>query len=102
MHRIPTKKGQTRSVLIKIRNNDDKSAVMRKRKEMRNGGHRLVDDVTALNTGLMSRLQLHQDIESTWFFNGSVFALTKRQERIKFDLNDNIDTVIREFRAKRN
>ena len=105
MHRIPTKKGQTRPVLIKLRNNDDKSAVMRKRKEMKNAGHRLVDDVTALNTGLMSRLQLHKDIESTWFFNGSVFALTKRQERIKFDLYDNIDTVIcefRELRAKRN
>ncbi|KAH3799727.1 hypothetical protein DPMN_153341 [Dreissena polymorpha] len=53
----------------------------------------------------MSRLQLHKDIESTWFFNGSVFALTKRQERIKFDLYDKFDTVIREFRelrAKRN
>ncbi|KAH3703595.1 hypothetical protein DPMN_078633 [Dreissena polymorpha] len=69
---------------------------------MRNAGHRLVDDATALNTGLMSRLLLHKDIESTWFFNGSVFALTKRHERIKFDLYDNIDTVIREFRAKRN
>ncbi|KAH3703761.1 hypothetical protein DPMN_078807 [Dreissena polymorpha] len=69
---------------------------------MRKAGHRLVDDATALNTGLMSRLLLHKDIESTWFFNGSVFELTKRHERIKFDLYDNIDTVIREFRAKRN
>ncbi|KAH3748179.1 hypothetical protein DPMN_182617 [Dreissena polymorpha] len=101
IHRIPTKKGQIRPVLIKLRNNDDKSTVMRKRKEMKQSGHRLVDDVTALNTGLMSRLQLHKDIESTWFFNGSVFAKTKREDRIKFDLYDNIDTVIKEYSAKR-
>ncbi|KAH3804438.1 hypothetical protein DPMN_132723 [Dreissena polymorpha] len=93
--------GQTRPVLIKFRNNHDKSIVMRKPKEMKQAGYRLVYDVTNINTGLMSRLQLHKEIESTWFFNGSVFAQTKRNERIRFDLYDNIDLTIQEHRAKR-
>ncbi|KAH3717092.1 hypothetical protein DPMN_059870 [Dreissena polymorpha] len=101
LHRIPTKTGQTRHVLIKFRNNHDQSIVMRKRKEMKQAGHRFVDDVTTLNTDLMSRLQLHKEIESTWFYNGSVFAQTKRNERIRFNLYDNIDLTIQEHRAKR-
>ncbi|KAH3870897.1 hypothetical protein DPMN_034089 [Dreissena polymorpha] len=64
---------------------------------MKAAGHRLVDDVTALNSVLMKRLSLHPAIEITWFFNGSVFALTKNQERIKFDIHDNINSVISEY-----
>ncbi|KAH3897315.1 hypothetical protein DPMN_021503 [Dreissena polymorpha] len=101
LHRIPNKTGQTRPVLIKFRNKHDKIIVMRKRKELKQAGHRLVDDVTTLNTGLISRLQHQKEIESTWFFNGSVFAQTKRKERIRFDLFDNIDCTIQEHRAKR-
>ncbi|KAH3799035.1 hypothetical protein DPMN_152639 [Dreissena polymorpha] len=66
-----------------------------KQKEVRNACHRLAKDVTTLNAGLMSRLPLHKDIESTCLLNGSVLALTKRQERTKFDLYENIGTVIR-------
>ncbi|KAH3829148.1 hypothetical protein DPMN_131137 [Dreissena polymorpha] len=70
MHRIPTKKGQARPVLIKLRNNSVKSAIMRKRAPMKNGGYKLVDDVTKPNQGLINRLHLHPDIESAWYFNG--------------------------------
>ena len=67
MYRIPTKKGQTRPVLIKLRNNSVKSAIMRKRAPMKNGGYKLVDDVTKPNQGLINRLHLHPDIESAWY-----------------------------------
>ena len=40
IHRIPTKKGQTRPVLIKLRNNTAKSTIMRKMAPMKNGGYR--------------------------------------------------------------
>ncbi|KAH3703883.1 hypothetical protein DPMN_078934 [Dreissena polymorpha] len=74
---------------------------MRKRKELKAAGNRLVDDVTALNRSLMNRLSLHPSIEATWFFNGSVFALTKNQERIKFDIYDDINNVISDHRTNR-
>ncbi|KAH3791485.1 hypothetical protein DPMN_144971 [Dreissena polymorpha] len=101
IHIIPSKKGQIRPVLLKLKSNNDKTIIMRKRKEMKAAGHRLVDDVTALNSALMNRLSLHPAIETTWFFNGSVFAQTKNQERIKFDIHDNINSVISDYRANR-
>lgn len=101
IHRIPGLKGKPKPVLIKLKNNTVKSTIMKTRKIMREKGHRIVDDVTKLNTGLISRLLLHPDIKSAWFFNGSVFGLTAREERIKFDIYDNIDNTIDEFRSRR-
>lgn len=102
IHRIPTSKGSVRPTLVKLKNNNVKSRVMRKRKELKQAGHKLVDDVTKLNAGLINRLYQNEAIESAWFFNGAVFAQTHRKERIKFDLYDNISDVIEEARRKVN
>lgn len=102
LHRIPTRKGGIRPVLMKTMNNNVKSRLMKKRKEMKKIGHRLVDDVTSANTGLINRLQLHSDIESAWYFNGSVYGMTHTKNRIKFDLYDNINEVIAASKAHSN
>ena len=101
IHRIPTKRGQTRPVLVKLRNNSAKSTIMRKRAPMKNGGYKLVDDVTKPNQGLINRLHLHPDISSAWYFNGSVYGQTVADERIKFDIYDNVNNAIEEFRRYR-
>lgn len=47
IHQIPTKKkGTVKPVLIKMTNTSVKSCIMRKRKELKNAGHKVVDDVT--------------------------------------------------------
>lgn len=89
IHRIPTKKSGNKPVIIKTINNDVKTRLMKGRK----AGHRLADDVTTLNSGLISRLLLHPKIESAWFFNGSVYRQSKN-DRIKFQIYDNIDDTI--------
>ncbi len=101
IHRIPTKRGQTRPILIRLRNNSSKSTIMRKRAPMKNAGFRLVDDVTKPNQGLINRLLLHPDINSAWYFNGSVYGQTVADERVKFDIYDNVNNVIAEFRRFR-
>jgi hypothetical protein len=80
IHRLPTKPGHIRPVIIKTVNNAVKTSVMRKRKSMRYAGHGIAKDVTIMNSGL------HREIRSAWFFNGSVFAETLTGERIKFDV----------------
>ena len=75
IHIIPSK-ASLKPVLVKLMNNDTKSKVMRHRKTLNEAGHRLVDDVTKLNTGLLNRLSNHTKIESAWFFNGSTFGKT--------------------------
>ncbi|XP_052782674.1 uncharacterized protein LOC128218940 [Mya arenaria] len=101
IHRIPGGRGHAKPVLMKLRNNNDTAMVMRKRREMKTAGHRLVDDVTKMNTGLISRLTLHPAIDSAWYFNGAVYGLTGRKERIKFDVYDNIDAVMRARRERK-
>ena len=59
---------------------------MRHRKEMKEAGYRLVDDVTKLNTELINRLTMHEHIASAWFFNSSVYGKTTAGKRHKFDL----------------
>lgn len=101
IHRIPTKIGRVRPVLLKTVNSNVKSRVMQKRKAFKTAGHRVTDDVTRLNTGLINRLFEHEQIDSAWFFNGSVFGFTHRRERIKFDIYDNITQVITDYRGRK-
>ncbi len=56
----------------------------------------MVDDVTKLNSGLIHRLSIHKDIDSAWYFNGAVFGKTMWGRRIKFDIYDEVDVVLRE------
>ena len=95
IHRIPGKQGHPRPVLMKVMNNNEKTKIMKKRSELKTAGNRLVDDVTHLNTELISRLLKHKDIGQAWYFNGSVFAKTVSGTRHKFDIFDDIDTVLR-------
>lgn len=93
IHRIPSKVSP-KPVLIKLTNNEVKTRVMRHRKNMKAAGHRLVDDVTQLNTGLINRLNNHQDIDKAWYFNGSVFATNRSNQRFKFDLFDSVAEIL--------
>ena len=94
IHRIPGKSGMPKPVLLKLRNNNEKSKIMRKRKEMKHGGYRLVDDVSKENMKLINRLNLHKDIDSAWYFNGSVYGKSNAGRRHRFDLFSVIEEVI--------
>ena len=94
LHRIPGRTGMPKPVLIKLMNNNEKTKVMKKRREMKHAGYRLVDDVTQKNTKLINRLTLHKDIESAWYFNGSVYGKSKTGKRYKFELYSDIDEVL--------
>ena len=81
------------NVLMKMFNNHEKTRIMRKRKEMKTAVFRLVDDVTKLNTDLNNRVSLHENIDSAWFFNVSVYGKTDEGKRHKFDIYSNIGKV---------
>ena len=99
IHRIPGKAGMPKPVLMKMSNNHEKTKIMKKRKEMKAAGFRLVDDVTKMNTELINRLSLHENIDSAWYFNGSVFGKTTEGKRHKFDIFSNIGKIIRKSDA---
>ena len=68
---------------------------MKLRKEFKANGTRLVDDVTKLNAQLITRLLEHPEITQAWYFNGSVYGKSVAEKRFKFDLFDDIDSVLR-------
>ena len=97
VHRIPGKAGESKPILVKLKNNMAKSNVMRKRSTLKknsNGRHWLTDDVTKLNALLIKRLKEHSDIDNAWYFNGSVYG-EKDGSRMKFDLFDEVEDKIR-------
>ena len=101
IHRIPGKSGTHKPVLIKFRNNSDKTRVMKNRAGMKAMGHRLVDDVTKLNTTLISKLNDNALIDSAWYFNGSIYGKTTSGKRLKFDMYDDIDDVVTKADSKK-
>ena len=101
IHRIPGKPGTTKPVLVKFRNNSDKTRVMKTRAGMKALGNRLVDDVTKLNTTLISKLNDHALIDSAWYFNGAIYGKTTSGKRLKFDIHDDIDAIIAKADGKK-
>ena len=93
LHRIPSKHNP-KPVLVKFKNNNVKTRLMKHRKIMKQQGYKLVDDVTKKNTELISKLLKHDKIESAWFFNGFIYGKTTEGKRHRFDLFSDIDTVI--------
>ncbi|KAK3085334.1 hypothetical protein FSP39_001676 [Pinctada imbricata] len=97
VHRIPSAKpSQPRPILLKLRNSECKAEIMRKRSQVKKSGNgvRLVDDVTAANAKLIKRLSENENVESAWYFNGSVYGKCG-DKRVKFDILDDINAKIR-------
>ena len=74
---------------------------MKNQAAMKAAGHRLVDDVTKLNTALISKMNDHASIESAWYFNGSVYGKTESGKRLRFDIHDDFATVIAKADTKK-
>ena len=66
----------------------------KKRNTLKSAGHCLVDDVIKLNTEIITELNEHSSIQTAWLLNGSVYGKATEGKRLRFDLNDNIDSVV--------
>lgn len=91
MHRIPGQKDKPKPILVKMRNSEEKTSIMRKRAEIQDGikGWKVMDVVTKHNILLIKRLVQSELITSTWYFNGYVYGQSGTK-RIKFDIFDDI------------
>ena len=102
-HRIPGGSGSIRPILLKVRNTEVKSRIMRKRADFKKAkkGYKLSDDVTKDNADLITNLLKQDHVEQAWFFNCNVYAKLKDTDgkkevpRVMFDINDNIEKKIK-------
>ena len=78
VHRIPTKKGQIKPILLKVKNAEVKTKIMQQRQTFKKNGAaagvRISDDVTRANSKLIQELSVHAKLENAWYYNGSVYA----------------------------
>ena len=97
VHRIPTKEGQTKPILLKVKNAEIKTKIMQQRQTFKKKGEgvRISDDVTRANSKLIQELSVHAKLENAWYYNGSVNArIQDSGKRIKLDLFDDVDEAI--------
>ena len=96
IHRIPGKQNLPRPVIVKFKNTEVKSRIMRQKKNLKEVV-KFHDDITHRNIGLMSRLKRSEKFHSVWFFNDSVYAKTSTEGRkIRFDIFDNIEEKMKQ------
>ena len=94
IHRIPGRADQPKPILVKLANNNEKTKIMKNRKEFKEAGNRLVDDVTKMNVDLIKCISEHEAVDQAWYFNRSVYGKTKAGKRYKFDLFDKVEDII--------
>ena len=56
-----------------------------------------MEDLTAMNVKLMSRLKNHDHVKNNWSVNGKIYCVTDSGKKIKVDLFDDIEAKIREI-----
>ncbi|CAG2230463.1 unnamed protein product [Mytilus edulis] len=98
IHRLRSYKSGVPPVIVKVVNSEVKTAIMRKKKQMKNHV-KLYDDITIKNRDLLKGLRHHKDIDVAYYYNGSVFRKTKDLQII-FDIFDDISYRIEYERTK--
>ncbi|CAC5411792.1 unnamed protein product [Mytilus coruscus] len=99
IHRLRSYKPGVPPVIVKVVNSEVKTAIMRKKKQLKNHV-KLYDDITIKNRDLLKRLRRHKDIDVAYYYNGSVYGKTKDGLQIIFDIFDDISYRIEYERTK--
>lgn len=73
-HRLPSNKPGPKPVIVRFRSRDQKSLVLKKRKELKGKGISIQDDIGKRTMLLMNRLKKDPKIKEVWFWNNKVFA----------------------------
>ena len=88
------RKDKAPSVIVKLKNTEVKSRVMRVKQNLPKEGLRLVDDISKQNMALITRLRSSQHFESVCYFNCAVHTKTLSGLRYKFEINEEIEKKI--------
>ena len=81
--------GRNRQVILKFVNRHEKSRVMAIKKQLKNSGTSIFEDLSRLNSEVLAsaRKKMPQEVDQTWSRNGKLFVKWKADstvEQIKF------------------
>lgn len=96
IHRIPSRT-TPRQVIVKFFNSDIKYLVMKNRQTLRKAGIYVSEDITKRNIQLIDKVGSNDKVEYGWYYNCQVYGLcSETKRRVRFNLFDNIDSVLSE------
>ncbi|KAK6169558.1 hypothetical protein SNE40_020591 [Patella caerulea] len=90
IHSLPKRSpDKPNPVIVKIRNTESKSNIMKHRKLLLEKQLKLADDITKNNLGQMNRARENSHVDKVWYFNGAVYAKAAGKKRVRIDIFDN-------------
>ena len=87
------------NIIVQFARRERRSEVIQRRRQLKNTGITILEDLTTSNVKLMNRVRNHPRIKNTWSTNGKIFGLTHNNKKVRFDLHDDINKKIDELLA---
>ncbi|KAK6171840.1 hypothetical protein SNE40_018265 [Patella caerulea] len=95
-HRIGTfKPNQNRSIIVKFLSRKYKIFVIKNRRKLKGSGISISEDLTPLNSQLLSRTSKHPSVLNTWSTEGKIYAKLLNEKIVKVDHHTCIDDLLR-------
>ena len=87
------------NIIVQFARRERHSEVIQRRRQLKNTGITILEHLTTSNVKLMNRVRNHPRIKNTWSSNGKIFGLTHNNNKVRFDLHDDINKKIDELLA---
>ena len=86
------------TILARFFRRDLADHCVRNRKKLKEKNMAVIEDITRPNLLLLSQLKDHDAIDKHWYYRGRVYGLTNDNLRVPFNILDDIDQQIEDFR----
>ena len=97
-HILPSNKArQTEdppNIIVQFTKRDSRNEVIQRRRQLKDTGIVILEDLTVQNVQLMNRVKNHSKIKNSWSSNGKIFGVTYQDKKIHFQLYDDINEKI--------
>lgn len=70
------------TMMVRFCRRDKRDLVIRSRKLLKGTHYAVTEDLTSLNTKTMNRLRNHDQVRSTWSWNGKIFAVLSNGHKV--------------------
>ena len=95
-HRIGRSRDEKQpAIIVRFFKRDIISKILATRRDLKKTGYVITEDLTNLNQQLLNRVRFHNNINTAWSWNDSIWCVTKAGHKIKLRLYEDINERIR-------
>ena len=90
-----SRNGKPPAIIVRFFKRDIISKILATRRNLKHTGYVITEYLTASNQKLLNRARSHNDINTAWSWNGSIWCVTKAGHKINLRLYEDINKCIR-------